>query len=146
RRGAPADLPARGVRPRARRRRGLRPRRAPDAGHPRRDGGRAAAAAAGMRAAEAIEVSAPPSVVWKVVADPTRYLHFLSGFTRWEVVSDDPGGVGARYRMLMRVGSAEIGGLVEVVEWVPERELAWNSITGIGQRRACLLRERPRAA
>ena len=97
-----------------------------------------------MRVAEAIEVSAPPSVVWNVVADPTRYLHFLAGFTRWEVVSDEPGGVGARYRMLMRVGSAEIGGLIEVVEWAPERELAWTSITGIDQRGRWRLRERPR--
>ena len=39
-----ADPPARGVRPRARRRRGLRPRRAADAGHARRAGRRAAAA------------------------------------------------------------------------------------------------------
>jgi carbon monoxide dehydrogenase subunit G len=97
-----------------------------------------------MRVAESIEVSAPPSVVWDVLSDPTRYLHFLSGFTRWEVVSDEPGGVGARYKMLMRVGSAEIGGLVEVVEWVPERELAWTSVTGIDQRGRWRLRERLR--
>jgi uncharacterized membrane protein len=96
-----------------------------------------------MRAAESIEVSAPPEVVWKVISDPTRYLHFLSGFTRWEVVSDDPAGLGARYRMLMRVGSAEIGGLIEVVEWDECRELAWNSVTGIDQRGRWRLRERP---
>ena len=34
----------------------------------------------------------------------------------------------------MRVGSAEIGGLVEVVEWTPERDMAWTSVTGIDQR------------
>ena len=96
-----------------------------------------------MRVAESLEVSAPPEVVWKVTSDPTRYLHFLSGFTRWEVVSDEPGGCGARYKMLMRVGSAEIGGLIEVVEWVPDRELAWTSITGIDQRGRWRLRERP---
>ena len=96
-----------------------------------------------MRVAESIEVSAPPEVVWNVISDPTRYLHFLSGFTRWEVVSDEPGGCGARYKMLMRVGSAEVGGLIEVVEWVPNRELAWTSITGIDQRGRWRLRERP---
>jgi uncharacterized membrane protein len=42
------------------------------------------------------------------------------------------------------VGSAEIGGLIEVVEWAPERELAWTSITGIDQRGRWRLRERPR--
>jgi hypothetical protein len=93
-----------------------------------------------MRVAESLEVNAAPEVVWKVISDPTRYLHFLSGFTRWEVVSDEPGGCGARYKMLMRVGSAEIG----VVEWVPDRELAWTSITGIDQRGRWRLRERPR--
>jgi uncharacterized membrane protein len=97
-----------------------------------------------MRVAESLEVNAAPEVVWKVISDPTRYLHFLSGFTRWEVVSDEPGGCGARYKMLMRVGSAEIGGLIEVVEWVPDRELAWTSITGIDQRGRWRLRERPR--
>ena len=97
-----------------------------------------------MRVAESIEVSAPPEVVWNVISDPTRYLHFLSGFTRWEVVSDESGGCGARYKMLMRVGSAEVGGLIEVVEWVPNRELAWTSITGIDQRGRWRLRERPR--
>ena len=59
----------------------------------------------------------PPEGVWERVADPSRYLHFMSGFTRWEVASEKPTGEGARYRMLMRVGSAEVGGLVEVVEW-----------------------------
>ena len=42
--------------------------------------------------------------------------------------------MGARYRMLMRVGSAEVGGLIEVVEFAAERDLAWNSVTGIDQR------------
>jgi uncharacterized membrane protein len=36
--------------------------------------------------------------------------------------------------MLMRVGSAEVGGLIEVVEFDPGRDLAWNSVTGIDQR------------
>jgi uncharacterized membrane protein len=95
-----------------------------------------------MRVAESIELTAPPEVVWRLIADPTRYLHFLSGFTRWEVVSDSPDGVGARYKMLMRVGSAEVGGLIEVVEWSPGRELAWVSVTGIDQRGRWRLRER----
>jgi uncharacterized membrane protein len=87
-----------------------------------------------MRVESKIEISAPPALVWDYVSEPSRYLHFMSGITRWEVVSDQASGCGARYRMLMRVGSAEIGGLIEVVEWVPARELAWVSITGIDQR------------
>ena len=80
-----------------------------------------------MRVVECIEVSATPEGVWEHVSDPSRYLHFLSGFTRWEVASDEPAGLGARYRMLMRVGSAEVGGLVEIVEWDEGRDIAWNS-------------------
>ncbi len=96
-----------------------------------------------MRSVVAIEVSAPPEVVWHFVADPARYLHFMAGITRWEVAGGPPTGLGARYRMLMRVGSAEIGGLVEVVEWDEARELAWTSVTGIDQRGRWRLRTRP---
>jgi uncharacterized membrane protein len=61
--------------------------------------------------------------------------------TRWEVASEEPTGLGARYRILLRVGSAEIGGLVEVVEWDRPRELAWTSVTGIDQRGRWRLRD-----
>ena len=46
----------------------------------------------------------------------------------------------------MRVGSAEVGGLVEVVEWDEPRDMAWNSVTGIDQRGRWRLRERAGAA
>jgi uncharacterized membrane protein len=45
--------------------------------------------------------------------------------------------------MLLRVGSAEVGGLIEVVEWDPPRELAWTSITGVDQRGRWRLRPVP---
>jgi uncharacterized membrane protein len=70
-------------------------------------------------------------------------LSFMSGVTRWEIAGDEPTGLGARYRMLMRVGSAEIGGLIEVVEWDPPCELAWTSVTGVDQRGRWRLRSRP---
>ncbi|HEY2006049.1 MAG TPA: SRPBCC family protein [Solirubrobacteraceae bacterium] len=81
--------------------------------------------------------------VWSVVSDPEQMLSFMTGVTRWEVESDEPTGLGARYRMLMRVGSAEIGGLIEIVEWEPPRELAWTSITGIDQKGRWRLRPAP---
>ncbi len=95
-----------------------------------------------MRVGARIQVSAPADAVWSFIADPSRYLHFMSGITRWEVESEDPTGLGARYRMLMRVRSAEIGGLVEIVEWEEPRDLAWVSVTGIDQRGRWRLRER----
>ncbi len=99
-----------------------------------------------MRVSADIEVSAPADRVWEHIADPGRYLHLLSGVTRWEVAAGAPArGLGARYRMLMRVGSAEIGGLIEVVEWVPGCDMAWTSITGIDQRGRWRLRGRGEA-
>ncbi len=95
-----------------------------------------------MRVAARIEISAPPEAVWQIVADPSRALEFMSGVTRWEVQSKKPQGLGARYRMLLLVGSAEIGGLIEVVEWVENSDLAWTSVTGIDQRGRWRLRER----
>ncbi|MGZ4267672.1 MAG: SRPBCC family protein [Solirubrobacteraceae bacterium] len=94
-----------------------------------------------MRVSARIDVSAPPAAVWEFICDPEHYLHFMAGITRWEVAGAEPAGLGARYRMLMRVGSAEIGGLVEVVEFTPERDLAWTSVTGIDQRGRWRVRE-----
>ena len=63
-----------------------------------------------MRIAEHVDVAAPPSLVWEQVSDPARVLDFFAGVTRWECVGGPRRGMGARYRMLMRVGSAEVGG------------------------------------
>ena len=96
-----------------------------------------------MRATAAATISAPIETVWNVVSDPERALSFMSGVTRWEIDGDAQVGLGARYRMLLRVGSAEVGGLIEVVEWDPPKELAWTSITGVDQRGRWRLRSVP---
>ncbi len=96
-----------------------------------------------MRVGATIEIAAPPAAVWDFVSDPSRALHYMSGITRWEVVSEEPRGLGARYRTLLRVGAAEVGGLVEVVEYSEPRDMAWTSVTGIDQRGRWRLRERP---
>jgi uncharacterized membrane protein len=79
--------------------------------------------------------------VWAIVSDPERVLSFMSGVTRWELAGPARDGLGARYRTLLRVGAAEVGGLIEVVEWSPPTELAWTSVTGIDQRGRWRLRE-----
>lgn len=94
-----------------------------------------------MRVGAAIDITAPPAAIWAFVDDPSRYLHFMAGITRWEVVSDHATGLGARYRMLMHVGSAEVGGLVEIVEHTPGRDLAWTSVVGVDQRGRWRLRD-----
>ena len=70
-----------------------------------------------MRLNESIIVSAPPKLLWEYITDPGNALHYMSGVTRWEVVGEQRSGLGARYRMLIQVGSAEVGGLIEVVEF-----------------------------
>jgi uncharacterized membrane protein len=81
-----------------------------------------------------MEVQAPIELVWSIVSDPQRQLDFMYGVTRWEIASDIPSGLGARYRMLLRIGSAEVGGLIEIVEFSAPCDLAWTSVTGVDQR------------
>ena len=96
-----------------------------------------------MRVNAQVQVRAPIERVWTVVADPERALSFMSGITRWEAASDPSTGLGARYRMLFRIGAAEVGGLIEIVEWEQPHELAWTSVTGLDQRSRWRLRDRP---
>jgi uncharacterized membrane protein len=96
-----------------------------------------------MRATASRTVAAPMDKVFSIVTDPEHALNFMSGVTRWEVVGEQPRGLGARYRMLFRAGSAEVGGLIEVVEWLEPSEMAWTSITGLDQRGRWRLREAP---
>ena len=94
-----------------------------------------------MRVKAQIDISAQREIVWDWITDPSKQLHFLSGVTRWEVEGEQRRGCGARYRMLMRVGSAEVGGLVEVVEFHEPGDMAWVSVTGLDQRGRWRLRE-----
>ena len=96
-----------------------------------------------MRVSAEIEIAAPPEDVWEFVVDPARQLHFMAGMTRWEVEGEQVTGMGARYRTLMRVGSAEVGGVVEIVEWEECCDLAWTSVTGVDQRGRWRLRALP---
>src|SRR6516162_9259353 len=86
---------------------------------------------------------APIEDVWAIVTDPERVLNYMSGVTRWEVAGDIRTGLGARYRMLFRIGAAEIGGLVEVVEFDEPCDLAWTSVTGLDHRGRWRLRPVP---
>lgn len=95
-----------------------------------------------MRVSGSMEVQAPLELVWSIVSDPQRQLDFMYGVTRWEIASDVPTGLGARYRMLLRIGSAEVGGLIEIVEFSPPCDLAWTSVTGVDQRGRWRLRTR----
>ena len=68
-----------------------------------------------MRVERWCTIEAPASEVWEKVSDPEEIARFFDGITRWEVVSENARGLGARYRMLMAVRAAEVGSLIEVV-------------------------------
>ena len=50
-------------------------------------------------------------------------------------------GLGSRFSMRMQVGSAEVGGVVELVEFDEPGDLSWTNVTGIDQRGRWRLRE-----
>lgn len=99
-----------------------------------------------MRIAQSITIKAPREMIWDHISDPDNYLHFLEGVTRWEVVGEQRRGLGARYRMLLKIGSAEVGGLIEVVEYSEGNDLAWSSVMGIDQRGRWRVREAGKAS
>jgi uncharacterized membrane protein len=94
-----------------------------------------------VRIEQKVTVNAPRHLVWEYVTEPANYPVFMDGLTRWEVAGDRHKGLSARYRMLIRVGAADVGGLIEIVEWRPEGDMAWSSITGVDQRGRWRLRE-----
>jgi len=87
-----------------------------------------------MRLSESVVVGSPPRVVWSYLSELDNYSRFMSGITRWDAEGEATTGLGARRRMLIKVGSAEVGGLIEMVEWDEPNDLAWSSVTGIDQR------------
>jgi acyl-CoA synthetase (AMP-forming)/AMP-acid ligase II/uncharacterized membrane protein len=94
-----------------------------------------------MRIERETTVDAPRAEVWELVSDPAAYPVFFHGITRFELREEIERGLGARFSMRMRVGSADVGGLVEIVEFDEPGDMAWTSITGIDQRGRWRLRE-----
>lgn len=91
---------------------------------------------------KSLVVERPPKEVFALIADPDRYPEFFSGLTRWRLLSDQAG-LGARYRVLMKVGSIEAGGIVQVTYWREPEAIRWRWEQGIRQEGAWELREAP---
>jgi len=87
-----------------------------------------------MRVIADTEIAAPRRTVWKHLVDPDRYRAFMDGMTRFETQGTRRNGLGARFSMRMRIGSAELGECIEIVEYDPPADMAWTSVTGIEQR------------
>src|SRR5215203_2387957 len=95
-----------------------------------------------MRIEERTGIAAPREDVWTYVSHPERYSEFMVG-SRWNPVPGEPvSGMRARAEICIEVGSTDLGGVVEVVEWDPPHELAWTNITGIDHRGRWILRDR----
>ena len=75
------------------------------------------------------------------MSDPRCYRRFMHHVTELTHKGGPERGLGARFTIHLRVGSADVGGLVEVVEFDEPADLAWTSVTGIDQRLRWRLRE-----
>src|SRR5438477_568384 len=87
-----------------------------------------------MRISRQVLIDRPRREVFALVSDLSRAHEWFAGITRWEPRSRKRRGVGARYRVLVRVGSIEAGGTLAVTEWRPPETIAWESQDGVEQR------------
>jgi len=93
-----------------------------------------------MRVERDILIDASPEEIWELVSNPGNYERFWHGLTRLERKNDEQG-LGARFTLRMRIGSADVGGLIEIVEREEHADMAWTSITGIDHRVRWRLRD-----
>ena len=94
-----------------------------------------------MRVEESIRVEARREDVWRVISQPERYSEFMVNST-WAACPGEPSsGPRARFNLTLEVGSIDLSGVIEFVEWDPPHEIAWVNITGIDQRGRWILRD-----
>ncbi len=86
-------------------------------------------------------VRAPPHAVWERVSDPTRWPRELGRMHCTHLAGSPDAGPGARYWLHLEVGAAEVGSLIEVLEYEPRSALSWATIEGLEQRGHWRLRD-----
>jgi fatty-acyl-CoA synthase len=97
-----------------------------------------------MRFEERIKIAADPEPVWPLVSDPVTIARALGGALLVEPESPDvPPGPRVRYRVLLHVAAAQVGGNVEIVDFEPPREFSWSSVSGLEHRLRLRLRPDP---
>ena len=94
-----------------------------------------------MRVDESVVIDATVEEVWEVVSDLPRWERLFASATRFEHEGGPETGLRARYQLRLKVGSALVGGLIEIVECDAPGDLAWNSVTGLDMRGRWRLRE-----
>jgi ribosome-associated toxin RatA of RatAB toxin-antitoxin module len=83
-----------------------------------------------------IRIERTPAQVFALISAPSRYPEFFVGMTRWEPRTRRRKGLGAQFRVLMRVGSIEAGGTLRITEWKRNERIAWDCVAGLEQRGA----------
>ncbi|MDF0528623.1 AMP-binding protein [Tsukamurella sp. 8F] len=97
-----------------------------------------------MKIEHRVVVAAPIEDVWNICADPMALARYVdSGVRVTPAVPGRKPELDARYRILVRVGGALVGGDVIVVECQPPWEFSWSSITGVSHRVRLRLRPVP---
>ena len=95
-----------------------------------------------MRVEAHTEVAAARELVWQHVTNPADWPGVMAGVTRCVAVPGEPSeGLRARFDIRMQVGSAEVGGEIEIVEFDEPGDMAWVNVTGPSQRGRWRLRE-----
>ncbi|HVA74761.1 MAG TPA: AMP-binding protein [Acidimicrobiales bacterium] len=77
-----------------------------------------------------MRVAASPGRVWAAITDPAWYASSIPGLSRWEPQSDRLT-VGSRVEFRMDIGTAPVGGLLEVVASEPGRRIDWRTVRGL---------------
>jgi fatty-acyl-CoA synthase len=96
-----------------------------------------------MRIEKSVTIAAPRDRVWELIKDPAGYAALLAWASFTPVEQGREPGVGARYDMHAQVGSASVGGLVEIVEYDSLCDISWTSVTGVDQRGRLRVRSEP---
>jgi acyl-coenzyme A synthetase/AMP-(fatty) acid ligase len=95
-----------------------------------------------MRIAERVIVCAPPESVWERVGDPAHWPRDLARVHCSHVADSPDLGSGARYWLHLEIGAAEVGSMIEILEYEPASALSWATVQGLEQRGQWRLRER----
>lgn len=82
-----------------------------------------------MRFEQNVTIDAPRERVWELIRDPADYVGLLDWVTAFEPTEERDPCIGARYEMRVQVGSADVGGLVEIVEYDEPCDIVWTSVT-----------------
>ena len=94
-----------------------------------------------MKVEESVRVAASKEAVWELAGDPAAYPRFFADLALFQHAGGPRSGIGARYNLRIRLGSAGVGGLIEVVEYDPPWELAWTAVRGLYHRGRFRLRD-----